>query len=103
MIIAQYSVTCDSNSSSRRNTMAPMTGPNSEPMVDQSFDRPGFTSVLGLKDIKLALAAGELANVPLPSGSIVRDRLIGAIAHGDADKDWAVLAREQGRACGLDS
>jgi len=72
-------------------------------MVDQSFDRPGFTSVLGLKDIKLALAAGELANVPLPSGSIVRDRLIGAIAHGDADKDWAVLAREQGRACGLDS
>jgi len=72
-------------------------------MVDQSFDRPGFTSALGLKDIKLALAAGELANVPLPSGSIVRDRLIGAIAHGDADKDWAVLAREQGRACGLDS
>ena len=40
--------------------------------------------------------------VPLPSGSVVRDRLIGAIAHGDTDKDWAVLAREQGRACGLD-
>ena len=71
-------------------------------IVDQSFDKPGFTAVLGLKDVKLALAAGELAKVPLPSGSVVRDRLIGAIAHGDGDKDWSVLAREQGRACGLD-
>ncbi len=71
-------------------------------MVDQTFDKPGFTVVLGLKDVKLALAAAELAKVPLPSGSVVRDRLIGAIAHGDSDKDWSVLAREQGRACGLD-
>ena len=71
-------------------------------MVDQAYDKPGFTAALGLKDVKLALAAGELARVPLPSGSVVRDRLIGAIAHGETDKDWAVLAREQGRACGLD-
>jgi len=71
-------------------------------MVDQTFDRPGFTTTLGLKDVKLALAAAELVHVPLPSGSVVRDRLVGAVAHGDADKDWAVLAREQARACGLD-
>jgi 3-hydroxyisobutyrate dehydrogenase-like beta-hydroxyacid dehydrogenase len=71
-------------------------------IVDQAYDKPGFTAALGLKDVKLALAAGELARVPLPSGSVVRDRLIGAIAHGDSDKDWSVLAREQGRACGLD-
>jgi 3-hydroxyisobutyrate dehydrogenase-like beta-hydroxyacid dehydrogenase len=71
-------------------------------IVDASYDRPGFTVKLGLKDIKLALAAAELVQVPLPSGSIVRDRLIGAIAHGDGDKDWAVLGKEQGRACGLD-
>jgi 3-hydroxyisobutyrate dehydrogenase-like beta-hydroxyacid dehydrogenase len=71
-------------------------------MADASFDKPGFTTRLGLKDIKLALAAAELVNVPLPSGSVVRDRLVGAIAHGDGDKDWAVLAREQARACGLE-
>jgi 3-hydroxyisobutyrate dehydrogenase-like beta-hydroxyacid dehydrogenase len=71
-------------------------------IVDQAYDKPGFTSVLGLKDVKLALAAAELVKVPLPSGSVVRDRLIGAIAHGDGDKDWAVLAREQARACGLE-
>jgi 3-hydroxyisobutyrate dehydrogenase-like beta-hydroxyacid dehydrogenase len=71
-------------------------------IVDSSYDKPGFTVKLGLKDIKLALAAAELVQVPLPSGSVVRDRLIGAIAHGDGDKDWAVLGKEQGRACGLD-
>lgn len=71
-------------------------------IVDQGYDRAGFTTKLGLKDIKLALAAAELANVPLPSGSVVRDRLIGAIAHGDGEKDWSVLAREQARACGLE-
>ena len=72
-------------------------------MVDSSYDKPGFTVKLGLKDIKLALAAAELVSVPLPSGSVVRDRLVGAIAHGDGDKDWAVLGREQARACGLES
>ena len=30
-------------------------------MVDQAYDKPGFTAALGLKDVKLALAAGELA------------------------------------------
>jgi len=71
-------------------------------IVDASYDKPGFTVKLGLKDIKLALAAGELVGVPLPSGSVVRDRLVGAIGHGDGDKDWAVLGKEQARACGLD-
>jgi len=71
-------------------------------IVDGSYDTPGFTVKLGLKDIKLALAAAELVGVPLPSGSVVRDRLVGAIGHGDGDKDWAVLGKEQGRACGLD-
>ncbi len=71
-------------------------------IVDSSYDKPGFTVKLGLKDIKLALAAAELVGVPLPSGSVVRDRLVGAIGHGDGDKDWAVLGREQARACGLE-
>jgi 3-hydroxyisobutyrate dehydrogenase-like beta-hydroxyacid dehydrogenase len=71
-------------------------------MVDSSYDKPGFTVQLGLKDIKLALAAAELVGVPLPSGSVVRDRLVGAIGHGDGDRDWAVLGRESARASGLE-
>jgi 3-hydroxyisobutyrate dehydrogenase-like beta-hydroxyacid dehydrogenase len=70
-------------------------------IVDRSFDHVGFTATLALKDIKLALAAAEAARVPLPSGNVCRDRLLSAIAHGDGEKDWSVLALEQARASGL--
>ncbi|HXW41993.1 MAG TPA: NAD(P)-dependent oxidoreductase [Xanthobacteraceae bacterium] len=55
----------------------------------------------GLKDANLALSAGEAKGVPLPSGNIWRDRLVGALAHGEADHDWAVMAHDQARASGL--
>jgi 3-hydroxyisobutyrate dehydrogenase-like beta-hydroxyacid dehydrogenase len=71
-------------------------------MVDESYDEPGFTTALGLKDVHLALAAADRCAVPLPSVGVVRDRLLGAIAHGEADRDWAVLAREQARAAALE-
>ncbi len=70
-------------------------------IVDEAYDKPGFTSLLALKDADLALAAGGAARVPLPSVNALRDRLLGAIAHGDGEKDWAVIAREQARASGL--
>jgi 3-hydroxyisobutyrate dehydrogenase-like beta-hydroxyacid dehydrogenase len=71
-------------------------------IVDESYDKVGFTTLLGLKDINLALAAAEQARVPMPSGSVCRDRLLGAAAHGDSEKDWSVIAREQARASGLE-
>jgi 3-hydroxyisobutyrate dehydrogenase-like beta-hydroxyacid dehydrogenase len=70
-------------------------------IVDESYDKVGQMAALGLKDANLALEAGTLASVPLPSGNVWRDRLIGAAAHGDANKDWAVMALEQARASGL--
>ncbi len=81
-----------------------MAGANrtyAELMVGDQFDNPGFSAELALKDVTLVLAAGERARVPLPSAAVVRDRLLGAIAHGDGDQDLAVLAREQARAAGL--
>jgi 3-hydroxyisobutyrate dehydrogenase-like beta-hydroxyacid dehydrogenase len=70
-------------------------------MVEESYAKVGQMAVLGLKDANLALDAGNLAAVPLPSGNVWRDRLVGAVAHGDGDKDWAVMALEQARASGL--
>ncbi len=70
-------------------------------IVEQSYDRVGQKALLGLKDANLALAAGEAVGVPLPSCNVWRDRLVGAAAHGDGDKDWAVMALEQARASGL--
>ena len=71
-------------------------------MVDESYDKAGFNTLQGLKDMNLVLAAADQARVPMPSANNVRDRLLGAIAHGDGEKDWAVMAREQARASGLE-
>jgi 3-hydroxyisobutyrate dehydrogenase-like beta-hydroxyacid dehydrogenase len=71
-------------------------------IANESYDQAGFTTRLGLKDANLMLAAGEAAGVPLPSCNVYRDRLLGAIAHGEGDLDWAVMARDQARASGLE-
>jgi len=72
-------------------------------MVDQTYDNVGSPITVGLKDANLIAAAADLGRVPMPMHNIYRDRLLGAVAHGDGDRDQAVLAREQARACGLDS
>jgi 3-hydroxyisobutyrate dehydrogenase-like beta-hydroxyacid dehydrogenase len=71
-------------------------------MVDQTYDHVGSPITVGLKDANLIQAAADLARVPLPSFNVYRDRLLGAVAHGDGGKDQAALAREQARACGLE-
>ncbi len=70
-------------------------------MVDESFDEVGSPITVGLKDAKLIAEAAILANVPMPSHNVYLDRLLGAVAHGDANRDQAVLGREQARAAGL--
>jgi 3-hydroxyisobutyrate dehydrogenase-like beta-hydroxyacid dehydrogenase len=71
-------------------------------MVDQTYDNVGSPITVGLKDANLIAAAADLARVPMPMHNIYHDRLIGAVAHGDGDRDQAVLAREQARAAGLE-
>jgi 3-hydroxyisobutyrate dehydrogenase-like beta-hydroxyacid dehydrogenase len=71
-------------------------------MVDGSFDQVGSPIFVGLKDANLIAAAADLARVPMPSHNVYRDRLLGAVAHGDGDRDQAVLGREQARAAGLE-
>lgn len=71
-------------------------------MVDESYDQVGSPITVGLKDANLIAAAADIARVPMPSHNVYRDRLLGAVAHGDGDRDQAVLAREQARASGLE-
>jgi 3-hydroxyisobutyrate dehydrogenase-like beta-hydroxyacid dehydrogenase len=71
-------------------------------MVDGTYLPAGSPITVGLKDANLIQAAADLARVPLPSLNVYRDRLLGAVAHGDGDKDQAALALEQARACGLE-
>ncbi len=72
-------------------------------IADEDYDQVGITAVLGLKDCNLALAASDAARLPLPSASVWRDRLLAAIAQGDGERDWSVMAKEQARASGLRS
>ncbi|MGN6392499.1 MAG: NAD(P)-dependent oxidoreductase [Gemmatimonadales bacterium] len=71
-------------------------------IAEERFEPPGFHLRHGLKDVRLALAAGEEAAVPLPVASLLRDRLLAAMAWGWADLDWAALARVAGVAAGLE-
>ena len=65
------------------------------------FGEAGFTATTGLKDINLALAAGEASGVPMLALNASRDRLLAAIAQGHGDRDWTVMALEQMRASGI--
>jgi hypothetical protein len=71
-------------------------------IADERYQPAGQRAILGLKDANLALEAGGAVGVPLPSGNVWRDRLVGAVAHGEAEHDWAVMAKDQARASGLE-
>ena len=74
----------------------------SKMIANGPFEPPGFDLVLGLKDAKLALDAGEAANVPLPFASVLRDNYLDALAHGDGAKDWSAVSRVAARRAGLE-
>ncbi len=61
----------------------------------------GFVLPLALKDVRLALAEAESAGAPMPSVSVVRDRLITGIARGYADLDWTALGLIAAEEAGL--
>lgn len=61
-------------------------------VANQTFEPTGFLLTHGFKDIRQAMEAGELSNVPLPFASVLRDNFVDALAHGDAEKDWAAIS-----------
>jgi 3-hydroxyisobutyrate dehydrogenase-like beta-hydroxyacid dehydrogenase len=62
-------------------------------IVDQKFEPAGFAAPLGLKDIRLALAAAEELRVPMPLASLLRDRFLALLARGGEALDWSAIAR----------
>lgn len=70
-------------------------------VADERFLPAGFTAKLGLKDANLALATAQECAAPMPMASLVRDRLIAALANGQGDMDWSSVARVSARNAGL--
>ncbi|OUU79137.1 MAG: hypothetical protein CBC38_05175 [Gammaproteobacteria bacterium TMED78] len=71
-------------------------------IAEEDYDSVGASVQIGLKDANLALQAGESVGVPLPSCNVMRDRLLESVSNGDEEKDWAVMARAQAKASGLE-
>ncbi len=70
-------------------------------IAGRQFEPAGFRLRLGLKDVRLALAAAEAVEVPLPIASLVRDRMLAMVAGGAGGKDWAVLSELAARDAGM--
>jgi 3-hydroxyisobutyrate dehydrogenase-like beta-hydroxyacid dehydrogenase len=70
-------------------------------IAEERFEPAGFALKLGLKDVRLALALAEECGAPMPLASLIRDQMISAMAHGQAEADWSSVARTSARSAGL--
>ena len=67
----------------------------------RDFSDPGFALSGAMKDVELMMQAAGDIRVPLPFGSIVRDKLLSAAAGGMEDLDWAVISEISRTQAGL--
>ena len=70
-------------------------------IVNEKFEPAGFRLKLGLKDVRLAMAAAEAQAVPMPVASVIRDHALEGVANGMGDKDWSSLAQVVSKNAGL--
>jgi 3-hydroxyisobutyrate dehydrogenase-like beta-hydroxyacid dehydrogenase len=70
-------------------------------IVEGKHEQVGFALPLGLKDVKLVLQAAEARRVPMPIASVLHDRFVTALARGNENKDWSVIARVAAEDAGL--
>ena len=70
-------------------------------IADQRFSPAGFRMRLGLKDVRLVLAAAEGVDAPLPFASVIHDNLLAAIGRGLEDLDWSATAKLAAENAGL--
>ncbi len=62
------------------------------PLIAQrKFEPAAFAAPLAYKDIRLALAAAESLQVPMPMASLLHDRFLRLLAAGGGHLDWAAL------------
>jgi 3-hydroxyisobutyrate dehydrogenase-like beta-hydroxyacid dehydrogenase len=81
---------------------APVVKRYGQIVADTAFEPAGFQLALGLKDVNLALGAGEELRVPLPLASLVRERMLTALAQGREQFDWSGFASVIRAAAGLE-
>lgn len=73
-------------------TWYPVPGMTDSAAANHNFDAT-FSATLAVKDIGLALAAGEQTDVNLPAARLVAERFQELIDEGLADKDCSLIAK----------
>jgi 3-hydroxyisobutyrate dehydrogenase-like beta-hydroxyacid dehydrogenase len=72
-------------------------------IAQEQFEPAGFALWLGLKDVRLVLAAAEECGAPMPLASLMHDHLLSAMAQGQAELDWSSVTQVIARNAGLGS
>lgn len=70
-------------------------------IADERYQPAGFKMRLGLKDVRLVLAAAEAVDAPMPVASLIRDNLLTAVGRGMEDLDWSATAKLAAENAGL--
>jgi hypothetical protein len=70
----------------------PVYGGYGDAIARASYTPAGFSTVLGLKDLMLAINAAGDSGVLLPTGPILQELLAAAVSEVGEDADWAAIA-----------
>jgi 3-hydroxyisobutyrate dehydrogenase-like beta-hydroxyacid dehydrogenase len=69
-------------------------------IAEGRFEPAAFAAPLGYKDIRLALAAAEGLQVPMPLANLLHDRFVRLFAQGGERLDWAAIGALAGQDAG---
>ncbi len=61
-------------------------------LLKEAYQPAGFALRLGLKDVNLVLEQSKEANVPMPTGELLKKQLAACIENGLGDHDWTAIA-----------
>jgi 3-hydroxyisobutyrate dehydrogenase-like beta-hydroxyacid dehydrogenase len=73
----------------------------SDLVAREGDEKVGFAAPLMLKDLRLALAASDTLQAPMPFASAVRDAYVSAMARGYGNRDSSVLGRVAAENAGI--
>ena len=71
-------------------------------IADENYDSPGADLDLGIKDVGQLIEAATAQTVPMPIASVLHNNFVMAKARGNADKDWAVVAKLMAENAGIE-
>jgi 3-hydroxyisobutyrate dehydrogenase len=66
-------------------------------MLPQAYPERAFSTRYALKDLEYALTLAAQAGVAAPAARLARERFLNAIAAGDGERYWPVIAEHVAR------